>query len=88
MVIEEGFADADPRIKLAQLEEALLRDCRYVVGIQLHTTTMTVEHGAERFVKECYQLPPVAYDEARRGTYNPTYLYYTYGKLEVYDAPP
>ena len=85
MVIEEGFADADPRIKLAQLEEALLRDCRYVVGIQLHTTTMSVEQAAERFVKECYQLPPVAYDEARRGTYNPTYLYYTYGKLEVYE---
>jgi uncharacterized protein (DUF885 family) len=85
MVVEEGFADADPRIKLAQLEEALLRDCRYVVGIQLHTTTLTVEQGAERFVKECYQLPPVAYDEARRGTYNPTYLYYTYGKLAVYD---
>ena len=85
MVIEEGFADADPRIKLAQLEEALLRDCRYVVGIQLHTTTMTVEQGADRFVKECYQQPPIAYDEARRGTYNPTYLYYTYGKLAVYD---
>lgn len=85
MVVEEGFADADPRIKLAQLEEALLRDCRYVVGIQLHTTTLTVEQGAERFVKECYQLPAVAYEEARRGTYDPTYLYYTYGKLEVYE---
>jgi len=36
-------------------------------------------------VKECYQQPPIAYDEARRGTYNPTYLYYTYGKLAVYD---
>ncbi|MGZ6163849.1 MAG: DUF885 family protein, partial [Myxococcaceae bacterium] len=32
MVVEEGFADNDPRIKLAQLEEALLRDCRFVVG--------------------------------------------------------
>jgi len=85
MVIEEGFADADPRIKLAQLEEALLRDCRYVVGIQLHTTTLTVEQGAERFVKECQQVPAVAYEEARRGTYDPTYLYYTYGKLQLYE---
>jgi uncharacterized protein (DUF885 family) len=85
MVVEEGFADNDPRIRLAQLEEALLRDCRYVVGIQLHTTTMTVEQGAERFVKECFQTPANAYEEARRGTYDPTYLVYTYGKLQIYE---
>jgi hypothetical protein len=85
MVVEEGFADSDPRIKLAQLEEALLRDCRFVVGIQLHTTTMTVEQGAERFVKECYQTPTNAYEEARRGTYDPTYLYYTWGKMQIYE---
>ena len=85
MVVEEGFADTDPRIRLAQLEEALLRDCRYVVGIQLHTTTLTVEQGAERFVKECFQTPANAYEEARRGTYDPTYLVYTYGKLQIYD---
>jgi len=85
MVIEEGFADTDPRIRLAQHEEALLRDCRFVVGIQLHTTTLTVEQGAERFVKECFQTPANAYEEARRGTYDPTYLYYTYGKLQIYE---
>jgi Bacterial protein of unknown function (DUF885) len=85
MVVEEGFADTDPRIKLAQLEEALLRDCRFVVGIQLHTTTLTVEQGAERFVKECFQAPANAFEEARRGTYDPTYLVYTYGKLQIYE---
>jgi uncharacterized protein (DUF885 family) len=85
MVVEEGFADTDPRIRLAQLEEALLRDCRFVVGIQLHTTTLTVEQGAERFVKECFQTPANAYEEARRGTYDPTYLVYTYGKMQIYE---
>jgi Bacterial protein of unknown function (DUF885) len=83
MVIEEGFADDNPKYRLAQLEEALLRDCRYVVGIALHTGGMTVEQGAQRFVKECFQNPSVAYDEARRGTYDPTYLYYTAGKLMI-----
>jgi Bacterial protein of unknown function (DUF885) len=83
MVIEEGFADDNPKYRLAQLEEALLRDCRYVVGIALHTGGMTVEQGAQRFVKECFQNPSVAYDEARRGTYDPTYLYYTVGKLMI-----
>ncbi len=85
MVIEEGFADENPKYRLAQLEEALLRDCRYVVAIGLHTTTMSVAQGAARFVKECFQNPSVAYDEARRGTYDPTYLYYTAGKLMILD---
>jgi len=85
MVVEEGFADTDPRIRRAQREEALLRDCRFVVGIQLHTTTLTVEQGAERFVKECFQTPANAYEEARRGTYDPTYLVYTYGELQIYE---
>lgn len=83
MVIEEGFADDNPKLRLAQLEEALLRDCRYVVGIGLHTTTMSVAQGAQRFEKECFQNPSVAYDEARRGTFDPTYLYYTAGKLMI-----
>jgi uncharacterized protein (DUF885 family) len=83
MVVEEGFADENPKLRLAQLEEALLRDCRYVVGIGLHTSTMTVAQGAQRFQKECYQNASVAYDEARRGTYDPTYLYYTAGKLMI-----
>ncbi|HMK72233.1 MAG TPA: DUF885 domain-containing protein [Myxococcaceae bacterium] len=83
MVIEEGMADDNPKLKLAQLEEALVRDCRYVVGIGLHTKNMTVQQGADRFVKDCYQNQTVAYDEARRGTYDPTYLYYTAGKLMI-----
>ncbi len=83
MVIEEGFADDNPKYRLAQLEEALLRDCRYVVGIGLHTAGMSVEQGAQRFIKECFQNPSVAYDEARRGTFDPTYLYYTAGKLMI-----
>jgi Bacterial protein of unknown function (DUF885) len=70
MVIEEGFADDNPK---------------YVVAIGLHTTTMSVAQGADRFVKECFQNSSVAYDEARRGTYDPTYLYYTAGKLMILD---
>jgi len=46
---------------------------------------LTVEQGAERFVKECFQTPANGYEEAQRGTYDPTYLYYTYGKLQIYE---
>ena len=84
MMVEEGFGDRDPKIRLAQLSEALTRDCRYVVGIRLHTAGMSVAEGARMFTAQCFQEPQVGFEEARRGTYNPTYLYYTLGKLEIY----
>src|SRR5262249_2848278 len=84
MAVEEGYGDGEPKIRLAQLSEALLRDCRYIVGIKLHTQGMTVEEVSKFFEKEGYQEPATAYEEARRGAYNPTYLYYTLGKLMIY----
>ena len=84
MLVEEGVGAGDPRIRLAQLQEALLRDARYVVGIRLHTAGWTVEQGAKFFEEKAFQEPANAYEESRRGAYNPTYLYYTLGKLQVY----
>ena len=83
MMVDEGFGGGDPKIRLAQLQEALLRDCRYVVGIQLHTAGWSVEQGAKLFEEKGFQEPANAYEEARRGAYNPTYLYYTLGKLQI-----
>lgn len=85
MMVDEGFGGGDPRIRLAQLSEALLRDCRYVVGIKLHTQGMTVEEGARVFIEKGFQEKANAYEEARRGTYDPTYLVYTLGKLMIQD---
>jgi uncharacterized protein (DUF885 family) len=84
MMLEEGFGGDDPKIRLAQLSEALLRDCRYVVGIRLHTKGMTVEEGTRLFMEKGFAERAVAREEAMRGAYNPTYLYYTLGKLMVY----
>jgi uncharacterized protein (DUF885 family) len=84
MTVEKGYGDGDPKIRLAQLSEALLRDCRYVVGIKMHTQGMTVEEGAKVFEKEGHQEYSTGFEEARRGAYNPTYLYYTLGKLQIY----
>jgi uncharacterized protein (DUF885 family) len=66
------------------LAEALLRDCRYVVGIKLHTQDMTVAEGQKYFMDQGFVEGETAFQEARRGTYNPTYLYYTLGKLQIY----
>jgi len=84
MMVEEGYGSGDPKIRLAQLSEALLRDARFVVGIKLHTAGWSVEQGAKFFEEKAFQEPVVAYSEARRGAYNPTYLYYTLGKLQIY----
>lgn len=83
MMVDQGFGGGDPKVRLAQLSEALTRDCRYVVGIKLHTQGMTVAEGAKLFTDQCFQEPAVGFVEARRGTFNPTYLYYTLGKLEI-----
>ncbi len=83
MMVEEGFGDGNPKIRLAQLQEALLRDCRFIAGIKLHTQAWTVEQGARLFETKGFQEPANAFEEARRGTYNPTYLYYTLGKIEI-----
>ncbi len=84
MMLEQGFGGDDPKIRLVQLHDALLRDCRYVAGIRLHTQGWTVEQAAKLFVEKGFQEPANAYEEARRGAYNPTYLYYTLGKLAIY----
>ena len=85
MMIEEGFGNGDPKAKLSQLSDALLRDCRFVAGIKEHTQGLSVQRAAtDYFVDQCFQEPANAYEEARRGTYDPTYLYYTLGKLEIY----
>ena len=84
MMVEEGYRQGDRKLRLAQLQEALLRDCRYVVGIKMHTEGMTVEEGAQFFIENGFQEKANAYEEARRGAYDATYLIYTLGKLQVY----
>jgi uncharacterized protein (DUF885 family) len=65
------------------LQDALLRDARYIVGIRMHTQNMTLDQAIDFFVKEGYQTKPMAEKEAKRGTSDPTYLVYTLGKLEI-----
>ncbi len=83
MMLDEGYGNGDLKLRLGQLQDALLRDARYIVGIQMHTGNMTMEQAVEFFVKEGRQVRPVAEKEAKRGTSDPTYLVYTLGKLEI-----
>jgi uncharacterized protein (DUF885 family) len=83
MMLDEGYGNGDLKLRLGQLQDALLRDARYMVGIQMHTGHMTYEQGIDFFVKEGYQSRTNGERETKRGTSNPTYLYYTLGKLEI-----
>jgi uncharacterized protein (DUF885 family) len=83
MMLDEGYGNGDLKLRLGQLQDALLRNARYIAGIQMHTGKMTLEQATDFFVKEGYQTRPIAEKEAKRGTSDPTYLVYTLGKLEI-----
>jgi uncharacterized protein (DUF885 family) len=82
MILDEGFS-SDPKMRVGQLQDALLRDARYIVGIEMHTGKRTMEQGVEFFEKEGFQTHEMADRETKRGTSDPTYLYYTLGKLQI-----
>lgn len=81
MVIEQGLNGGDARFHLGQIQEALLRACRLVVGIGMHTGEMSYEEAVSVFQKKGYLEPVNAVREARRGTVDPFYSSYTLGKL-------
>jgi len=81
MMIEAGFGRRDHGIALGQLAEALVRLTRFIVGIKLHTEDMSVEQGMRLFRDEAFMEEGSARREAERGTFDPTYLVYTAGKL-------
>lgn len=83
MMLDEGYGNDDPRLRAGQLLDALLRNCRYIVGIEMHTGKMTYEQGIEFFIREGYMSRAYAERETKRGTSDPTYLVYTLGKLEI-----
>jgi uncharacterized protein (DUF885 family) len=92
MMLDEGYGQPGAGAKnereskflrLGQLQDALLRDARLIVGIEMHTGRMSFGEAVEFFQKEGYQSKETATVEAKRGAGDPTYLYYTLGKLEI-----
>ena len=93
MMLDEGYGKATAKddreaklIRLGQIQDALLRDARFVVAIRMHTGVggaMSIPEAEDFFVKEGYQARPIAEVETKRGTSDALYLYYTLGKLEI-----
>lgn len=81
MMLEEGFGAGNVHLRMAQLGEALVRNCRYVCAIKMHTQGMSIEEATSFFEQTAYMDHVTANKEARRGTHDPGYLNYTLGKL-------
>ena len=81
MMVDEGFRRDDPTVRLGQLAEALIRLCRFVVGVRLHCEDMSVEQGVRFFREEAFLEETSARREAERGTFDPSYIVYSLGKL-------
>ena len=83
MMIEAGFEKGNAQLRLGQLAEALVRLARFIVGIRLHAEDMSVEAGMRFFRDEAFMEEAGARREAERGTFDPTYLVYSAGKLMI-----
>jgi len=95
MMLDEGFGgpatstSSEDDIKraakyrMAKADEALLRLCRLCVSIKMHTQNMSLDEATKFFQDNCYYEEKPARQEAIRGTFDPGYLNYTLGKLQI-----
>jgi len=78
-----GVNGGDDETLIGQLSNALLRDCRFISAIGMHSGTMTQDQSYQMFRDQCFQDEGNARQQAGRGTYDPAYLNYTLGKLMI-----
>jgi uncharacterized protein (DUF885 family) len=95
MMLDEGYgasSNSTPseddvkraaKYRMAQADEALLRLCRLCVSIKMHTQKMSIDDATKFFQENCYYEEKPARQEAMRGTFDPGYLNYTLGKLQI-----
>jgi uncharacterized protein (DUF885 family) len=88
MMADEGYGNTgDPvkaaKYRIAQSGDALLRLCRLCVSIKTHCQGISVDEGTRFFMDNWYQGDKPSRQEALRGTFDPGYLYYTLGKLQI-----
>jgi uncharacterized protein (DUF885 family) len=79
----EEDAKRAAKYRMAQADEAMLRLCRLCVSVKMHTQKMTVDEATKFFQDNCYYEEKPARQEAIRGTFDPGYLNYTLGKLQI-----
>ena len=84
MFLEAGYGDGDPKLHLAMAQEALVRVCRLLCSLRMHTQGQTLTQSEAFFMAEAFMEELPAKTEALRGTFDPGYLNYTLGKMLIY----
>ena len=83
MMVETEYGRGQDALRLTQLLEALVRNCRYMCSLGMHTQGMSLDEATEFFMKYARMGELPARREALRGTFDPGYLNYTLGKLMI-----
>jgi uncharacterized protein (DUF885 family) len=81
--VEAGYGDGNPRYEIMQCRDAMMRLCRYLASIGLHTQGWTIDQSVAFFEDEGYATKPIAERETRRGVMGPGYYAYTLGKHQI-----
>ncbi len=88
MMADEGYGNNGDSVRaakyrIAQSGDALLRLCRLCVSMKTHCQGISVDEGTRFFMDNWYQGDKPSRQEALRDTFDPGYLYYTLGKLQI-----
>ena len=81
VMLDEGYGNE--ALRLIQLKEALLRDCRFIVSFWMHTQSLGVDQARQFIMENAYMETLPAEREALRGTFDHSYYGYTLGKLFI-----
>ncbi|OLZ09536.1 DUF885 domain-containing protein [Sulfobacillus thermosulfidooxidans] len=83
LMIEQGYGDGNLALQISYVLEALERLGRFIVAIRLHRGDVTLDDAQKFFETECFMTPMGAKRETLRGTQDPFYLIYTWGKFQI-----
>lgn len=82
-LFDHGYARGDAMKEFGMLRWALVRSCRLQVGIRVHTRGMTMDQAAQFFVDHAHMERANAEREASRAAFDPLYVVYTIGAMQI-----
>ncbi len=82
-LIDRGYKKDDPRVEFGMLRWALVRACRFQVGLRVHTKGMSMDEAIALFMQHAHMEKANAEREAYRAAFDPTYIVYTLGALQI-----
>jgi uncharacterized protein (DUF885 family) len=82
-LFDHGYARGDAKKEFGMLRWALVRSCRLQAGIRVHTRGMTMEEATRLFMEHAGMEKANAEREAYRAAFDPLYVVYTIGAMQI-----